>query len=150
MLLIQSKGIDPSTLVNRVIALFLDLPEDPREKLIQQQSEEMVIRLRIQYEREIRDRIREYATEQAAHDRDRAARAAAEKPILEFGALLQQTSQYPQALLALQSMRHEAPCWETILDELGARTGRTWEFTEMWNTAIEWYRRYGSRQHATT
>lgn len=75
---------------------------------------------------------------------------AAEKPILEFGQLLQRTTQYPEAVLALQAMRHEAPCWDIILEELNALSGRTWEWTEMWNTAIEWYRRHGSKAHATT
>jgi hypothetical protein len=142
-LMLQGTGVDPSTLINRIIALFLKLPDDPREKLVQEQSEEIMIRLRIQYEREIRDRIMEQATKQAAQDLDRVAADQRAAELLSFGELLQKTTCWMQIHRALQDGNYDSDYWEIALMEINAADGDKWDSTRLWNNAIEWYNRFG-------
>lgn len=148
-MLLNDSGVDLSAFLTIALPVFLDLPEDPTERLIKLRVRSSAIRVRSTYINELRDRSTELRDRIAEEEEEIAAQQAAEAPFIEFGQLLQKTSQYPQALVALQTMRHEAPCWDIILDELNSMDGRTWEWSEMWNTAIEWYRRYGLKSHAT-
>jgi len=147
-LMLQGKCIDPSTLINQIITLFLNLPEDPREKLVKEQSEEVMIRLRIQYEREIRDRIRESAAQQAVQDLDRAAADKRSAELLHVGELLQRTTCWTQVLRALRDQDSDSEYWEIAVHEVNGMDGDRWESTRLWNTAIDWYARYGKGQHA--
>ncbi len=146
--MLQSKGIDPSTLINRVVTLFLDLPEDPAEKLVRIQSEEIMIRLRIQYEQEIRDRIRESATQQQVQDLERARAEQRIEQLLKFGELLQQNQRRDRVMQALRGQDYEAPVWDNVLEEINRVNGGKWTLETLQSTAIDWWKRYGQATHA--
>ena len=142
-MLITAKGVDPSTLINKFFAGFLDLPDDPRENFIRAKTEEQVIRLRITYEQLIRDRIRQSAAQQAVQDLDRAAADKRSAELLHVGELLQRTTCWTQVLRALQDKDSDSEYWEIAVHEVNGMDGDRWESTRLWNTAIDWYARYG-------
>ena len=147
-MLITAKGVDPSTLINKFFAGFLDLPDDPRENFIRAKTEEQVIRLRITYEQLIRDRIRQSATQQVVQDLDRAAADKRSAELLHVGELLQRTTCWTQVLRALKDQDSDSEYWEIAVHEVNGMDGDRWESTRLWNTAIDWYARYGKGQHA--
>lgn len=147
-LMLQGKCIDPSTLINRIITLFLDLPEDPREKLLLEKSEEVMIRLRIQYEREIRDRIRESATQQQVQDLAKTAADQRSAELLEFGADLRKIPCFPKLLQVLGERNTDSNYLQVALVEFNQINGCRLEDYDLWNTALAWYDKFGKLEQA--
>jgi hypothetical protein len=148
LLLLQMRGMTPTSVLSKVLPGFLELPEDPGELLIKKQTEEVVLRLRSTYEREIRDRIRESTAQQQVQDLERARADQQAQELLKLGNLLQQTQRWDRAREALQCQDYEAPVWENVLDEINRMNGGKWTFDKLQSTAIEWWRRYGQATHA--
>jgi len=148
LLLFQAKGLKLSPFVNNVIAMFLDLPPDPRERILKEKSDEVVLRLRSSYEHELRLRIREYEQQQQVQDLDRAAADKRSAELLHVGELLQRTTCWSQVQRALQDQDSDSEYWEIAVHEVNGMDGDRWDSTRLWNTAIDWYARYGKGQHA--
>lgn len=151
LLLLQGKGINLSTLISKTMLIFLDLPEDPREKIIQDKIKDIAIRLRIQYEEELRARIREFDKQNEVQDLDRAAADQRNGEILNFGDMLQKTTCWPRVQTALQDLDAEAPCWEMATREIqvASGNGKDWDIISVWNMAIDWWKRYGRNSGGT-
>jgi len=148
IMLITAKGVDPSTLINKFFAGFLDLPDDPRDNFIKAKTEEQVIRLRIQYEQLIRDRIREHATQQQVQDLDRARADQRAAELMGLGELLQKTTCWTKIRQALADQDPDSDYWQIALHEVNEMNGDGWDFTRLWNMAISWWTQYGKAQHA--
>jgi hypothetical protein len=65
LLLLNERGLTLSSFIGRTLPAFLDLPVDPREKMIQEDLEKAVLRARSTYELEIRELIKERSTIEA-------------------------------------------------------------------------------------
>jgi len=140
LIMMSDKGIDLSTFLGKSAVAFLDLPEDPTEKLLRENIEKASIRLRIQYMNELRSRIQE---KEQTHLVENLEKAKQKELILELqtvGEMLRRTSCYPKILEALKTMDVDAPCWDTALREINSANGDTYEFPDLWNKAIEWHR----------
>jgi hypothetical protein len=140
--MLSDKGIDLSTFVNKSLATFLDLPEDPNEKLLREKIDNSVIRLRIQYLNEIRDRIQKVEQTHLVEDIEKAKQKELMAELQKMGEKLQQTSCYGKVLEALKTLDPEAHCWDTALQEINAANGDNYTAEELWNKSIEWYRLY--------
>ena len=57
----NARGIELSPWINRAMALYLDVPEDPKDELIKKKTEMVVSTLLLRYEQEVRERIKEHA-----------------------------------------------------------------------------------------
>ena len=140
LLMISDKGIDLSTFVNKALANFLDLPEDPNEKLLREKIDKSVIRLRISYINEIRDRITFSEQTHLVEDIEKAKQKELIAELQKVGEKLQRTSCYNKVLDALKTLDPEAHCWDTALREINNMNGDHFTPEELWNKSIEWYR----------
>lgn len=147
LLLIQAKGVDVSTLINRVMILFAGLPEDPREALIREQSEEIMIRLRISYENEIRARIKKDAAKHQAQDLERARTDQRLADLMSLGDQLKQLSFFDQLERDLMRGDPDTDLWEDAAVIVSTNNPIKYDLGTLWNTAIDWYRQYGRFDH---
>jgi hypothetical protein len=124
------------------MASFLELPDDPTQKLLRENIEHSAIRVRIGYLNEIRSRIIESEQQVAQVDREKTKQKELIAELEKVGESLKKTSCYSKVLVALKTLDPEAPCWDTALQEINATNGDTFTADELWNKAIEWYRLY--------
>jgi hypothetical protein len=151
LLLLQMRGMTPTSILSKILPVLLELPEDPSEALIKKQTEEVVLRLRSTYERELRDRIRDHTAQQELKDLDRAVADQRVREVLSFGDMLQKTTCWPRVQTALQDLDAEAPCWEIATREIQVLSGngKDWDVINVWNMSIDWWKRYGRNGSGT-
>lgn len=147
-LMISSKGIDPSSLINRFFAGFLDLPEDPRDLLIKQKTEEIVIRLRISYEQELKEAMRQEALKDSIKNQEKAVKEAKDIRLMDLGDLLQELNIYPQLERDLMQKDMESDLWDTALALVNSKSGTQYDLGTLWNTSLEWFKVYGMKKKA--
>jgi len=140
--MMEEKGVVMSSFINKAMASFLELPDDPTQKLLRENIEHSAIRVRISYLNEIRSRIIESEQQVAQVDREKAKQKELIAELEKVGESLKKTSCYSKVLVALKTLDPEAPCWDTALQEINATNGDTFTADELWNKAIEWYRLY--------
>jgi hypothetical protein len=139
--LLDEQGIELSAFVNKSLAAFLDLPEDTTQKLLREKMEESAIRTRLSYMNEIRSRIQIAEQSQTKEDIEKAKQKELIDKLEKFGTLLLRTSCYPKIYQSLKNVDSEASCWDVALAEINNMNGNSYTFNEVWNTAIEWYRK---------
>jgi len=137
--LLTEKGVDLSAFVNKALAGFLDLPEDPTEKLLREGVEKVVSYTRLSYINEIRGRLRDGEQTHLDEDLEKAKQKELIKDLERIGVLLQKTSCYPQIIEALSRGDPESSYWDTALCEINNLNGRQYELHELWNQALDWY-----------
>lgn len=142
LLLFEARGLNLSTVVQKIMAGFLDLPDDPREKILTEKIDREVIRLRISYEQEIRDRIRSFDREQRIKENQEAATNQQDQELLEFYRLAKMTSCWSKIKTDLEHKNSDSHYWEIFLREMNEMNGRQWESNDLWNTGISWYQRF--------
>ena len=140
--MMEEKGVVMSSFINKAMASFLELPDDPTQKLLRENIEHSAIRVRISYLNEIRSRIIESEQQVAQVDREKTKQKELIAELEKVGESLKKTSCYSKVLVALKTLDPEAPCWDTALQEFNATNGDTFTADELWNKAIEWYRLY--------
>lgn len=139
--MMTNSGVDLSAFVNKACAVFLDLPEDPTIKLLRENIEKSGIRVRIQYLNQLRDRSYELGVAQSEEDAKKAKQNELTQKLTDLGKKLARTSCYPKIIEALKTMDSEAWCWDVALEEINIMNGDQYEIRELWNLAIEWYRK---------
>ena len=149
VLQMQAKGIDISSFVNRAMALFLEVPEDPREILIKQQTEYVVTQLRATYMHEMNTILKQHNEQQQVQDLERARADQRSAELLSFGELLQKTTCWKQIRRALLDKNHDSNYWDLALDEMNKMDGDRWDGITLWNTAIDWYAKFGKLQRSS-
>lgn len=107
-----------------------------------------MIRLRIQYEREIRDRIRESATQQQAQDLAKTAADQRSAELREFGTDLKKISCFPRFLQDLEERNTDSDYLQIALAEFNRVNGCRLEDYDLWNTALAWYDKFGKIEQA--
>jgi hypothetical protein len=140
-LMLDDKGIDLSAFLHLAMAGFLDVPEDPTVKLLRENMEMTVDRVRAGYLKAVRDRSTELGVAQTEEDIKKVKQNELTQKLTDLGKKLQRTSCYPKILEALKTMDSEAWCWDRALEELNSMNGDQYEIHELWNLAIEWYRK---------
>lgn len=140
--MMEEKGVVMSSFINKAMASFLELPDDPTQKLLRENIEHSAIRVRISYLNEIRSRIMEAEQTHLVEDMEKAKQKELIAELEKVGESLKKTSCYSKVLVALKTLDPEAPCWDTALQEINATNGDTFTADELWNKAIEWYRLY--------
>jgi|GEM_PF-4970623 len=140
-LMLDDKGIDLSAFLHLAMAKFLDVPEDPTMKLLRENMEMTVDRVRAEYLNQVRVRAGEAEQARSEEDTKKAKQNELTRKLTDLGKKLQRTSCYPKILEALKTMDSEAWCWDVALEELNGMNGDHYEIHELWNLAIEWYRK---------
>lgn len=140
--MVIEEGIDLTAFVNRTLALFFDVPEDPRDKLMKEKSQYAVLRLKEKYKREIMGVIKEYSVNSSI------AEAANEKEqdLIRFGEFLKKTSAYPVFELCLKKRDFDDDTLQIVTSEVNRMNGQKYESMDLWNRAVDWYRKYGEVQ----
>jgi len=138
-LLSVSKGLDMSAFVNRCLALLFDVPEDPFDKLIRERSEYFVLQLKENYNREVRELLKEQSSKSLIND----AIKDKENDIVQFGELLKKTTSFKIFKNCLSKQDFDEDIVWTVTSEINKMNGRKYETNELWNKAIDWYRHYG-------
>ena len=123
------------------MASFLELPEDPTLKLLKENLDSAMIRPRLSYMNSIRGRITELGIAQSEEDIKKAKQNELTQKLMDLGKKLQKTSCYPKILEALKDLDSEAWYWDTALREINSMNGDKYGALELWNNAIEWYRK---------
>lgn len=140
--MVIEEGIELSAFVNRTLALFFEVPEDPRDKLLKEKSQYAVLRLKEKYKREIMGVLKEYesktALNQAASDR--------ESELIQFGEYLKKTSAYPVFELCLKKHDFDDDTLRIVTSEVNKMNGQRYDDIELWNRAVAWYQKYGEVQ----
>jgi hypothetical protein len=141
ILLLNERGLTLSSYIAKSLPLFLGLPEDPMEKLIQKDITNMVLRVRSTYINEIRDRSTLFDAEK---EKERQKLV----PLIKIGEKLQRTTCYQDILKALADRDVDAECWPVALDEINNMNGSKLEFYEFWNLSLQWYDVLGKSEKA--
>ena len=139
--LLDEKGVELSAFLNKALPTFLDLPEDPTQKLLREKLEDSMIRVRLSYINEIRTRIQNAEQAQSQEDIEKAKQKELIAQLTEFGSKLQQLSCYDRCVRSLRDVDPEAPCWDRALSEFNNLNGKKYSIGELWETANEWYRK---------
>ena len=133
------EGLNLSAFVNRSLAIFFGVPEDPRDKLIKEKTQYAVLRLKEKYNREIMEVIKDYEASnklnQVVEDR--------ESELIQFGEYLKKTSAYPVFELCLKKRDFDDDTLQIVTSEVNRMNGRKYDSMELWNRAVDWYRKYG-------
>jgi len=134
-----SEGLELTPFVNRCLALFFEVPEDPHDKLIREKSEYFVLRLKQNYEHEVREIIKDHAAQIGLDD----VAKNREQDLIKFGELLQKTSAYPVFKVCLSRHDFDDDTLQIVTSEVNKMNGQKFEMMELWNRAVDWYRKYG-------
>lgn len=135
------EGIEFTAFFNRCLALFFDVPEDPRLKLVKEKSEYAVLRLKEKYQREIFEIVKDHESQISIKDREKAKDAE----LIQFGEYLQKTSAYPIFKNHLVRKDTDDDTLSIITLEMNRMNGRKYSELEIWNTSITWFTKYGAR-----
>ena len=132
------EGIELTAFVNRCLALFFEVPENPHDKLIKEKSQYAVLRLKQKYEREIMGVIKEYESQskmdQAVQER--------EAELIQFGEYLKRTSAYPVFKICLLKHDVDEDTLDIVTSEVNKMNGQRYNATDLWNKAINWFKKY--------
>jgi hypothetical protein len=140
----KEAGIDFTVFFTRCLTEFFDLPPDPRKELINKKADEVVLRLRVQYQNE----MRQLAKQQMVQDPTVTAADLRAAKLLELGEALQELSFFPQLKRDLERKNPEDSLWEDALVLVNSKNGNKYTFSTLWSDAIDWYTRYGKTQCA--
>jgi len=135
ILLLNESGLTLTSFLNRALPIYLDLPEDPRDKLIQEKLDKMVIRLRISYAKEMQAAILESQIENQAD----LELQEQQSELLDLGDLLQKMSTYAQIEKDLKNKEPSDELWEDLAAIVSSKTGRELTSHELWNQALQWW-----------
>jgi len=139
-LLSVSAGISFTPFLNRCLAMFFEVPENPTDKMIREKSEYIVLRLKQNYEREVREILKENASQESVND---AARER-EDELIKFGHQLMKAPSYPAFEKHLKNPDLvDERIMATITSEVNRMNGKKWSDDELWNYAITWWNKYG-------
>lgn len=128
--------------------MFLELPEDPREKLIQKRLDDMVLRLRSTYEREIKEMVRDFSAQQELEIESKNMKEKRDSLLLNLGEILQELNIYPQLERDLMQKDMESDLWDTALALVNSKSGTQYDLGTLWNTSLEWFKVYGMKKKA--
>ena len=146
VLLMQNQGIDISSFLNRAMALFLDLPEDPREKLIREKSEKLVHKLLCSYNTDLKESLAEAQRKEAELHPEKLRELALQKQLFHIGDCLKETSVYGKLLKSLMKKNPDIAPWEIALKEINSSNGNKYSEVELWNLSLDWYKNIGSKK----
>ncbi len=138
-LLAVDEGIEFTAFFNRCLALFFDVPEDPRLNLVKEKSEYSILRLKEKYQKEIIGIIKEHESQSSIRDQN----AAKEAELVQFGDYLQRTTLYPAFRLCLERRDPDDKTLSKVTSEINRMNGNHYQEMELWNRAITWYQKYG-------
>ena len=133
------EGINLTSFVNRALALFFEVPEDPRDKLIREKTKYSVLRLREKYQKEIVSVIKEYESQS---EFDQVSQEK-EEELIQFGNFLKKTTAFPMLKNCLSTRNFNEDTLQIVTSEVNKMNGKEYDTYGLWNKAIEWYRKYG-------
>jgi hypothetical protein len=143
LMMMEDKGVVMSTFINKAMASFLELPDDPNERLLRENINSAAIRVRISYLNEIRDRITKAEMDETQSNAEKAKQKAINQKLMEVGEQLRRTSVYTRIIKALDKLDGEDPIWDTAIEEFNDVNGTDYDFLSLWNLSIAWYKAYG-------
>jgi len=139
VLAMNAKGIEISPWINRAMALFLGVPEDPNDHMIKKKTDVVVSTLLLSYESEIKKRVQEFSKDSDIQDRVKQH----EEELIRFGEYLKKTSAFPVFKLCLKKHDFDDDTLQIVTSEVNRMNGQTYDSMELWNRAVDWYRKYG-------
>ncbi len=142
VLAMNARGISLSSWINRAMALFLGVPEDPEDELIKKKTEIVVSTLLLSYESEMRQKMKEHASKSSIQDAEKAK----EDELVRFGESLKKSPDYPIFKKCLVKKDIENEFLGQITQYINKKTGSEYENIEFWNRAITWFQKYGTVQ----
>ena len=144
--LLLSDGIDLSSFLDRALALYFDVPEDPREALIREKLEAVKLRLRSSYETEMREIIRSQNDQITNEDAEKTRENRKLLDLKTLGENLKSLNFYPKLEKCLRDQSLTEDLWDHWIDAaviLSSKNGKKWDEDMLWNSAIEWWQKYG-------
>lgn len=139
-LMAVSEGIDFTAFFNRCLALFFEVPEDPRQKLVKEKSEYTVLRLKEKYHKEISEIIQDQKAQSCIQDREKSK----DQELIKFGEYLKTSSAYPVLVKCLERKDFDDDTLSIVTMDMNRNNGNHYEPEQVWNMAIDWYRKYGA------
>jgi hypothetical protein len=146
VLLLRTYGLDLSSFVNKALIEFLELPGDPREKLIREKMDDTVLRLRSTYENEMREIMKDYAKNNTSKIAQETRQAEQEKELYSLGENLKSLNFYPKLEKCLKDPDLADDYWDQWVDAaaiISSKNGKKWDENVLWSTALDWWKKYG-------
>ena len=135
-MLLNERGMTLSSFIARTLPIFLDLPEDPRDKLIQDKLSQVVLRARSFYISEMAELMKEHKQE------------LKEDPkileLLNLGDKLVKTSAYPIFKNCLAKREPDMDILSVVTIEINKMNGQKYDELDLWNQSLEWFSKYGA------
>lgn len=139
VLAMNAQGIEISPWINRAMALYLGVPEDPNDHLIKKKTDVVISTLLLSYESEIKKRVQEFTKDSEIQDKIKQQ----ELDLIQFGEYLKKTTAYPVFKVCLANRDFDDDTLEIVTSEVNKMNGRRYEPMDLWNRAVNWYRKYG-------
>ena len=140
ILLLNERGMTLSSFISRSVPMFLDLPEDPREKLIQQDLEETVLRLRSTYENEVKKIV--------AGNSEKTVLEGIQKQkdieLMNLGNLIRTAPSYTRFEKCLKKSDIDDDVLVALTAEINKVSKKQFDPLDVWNLSVSWYRKYGA------
>lgn len=146
VLLLRTYGLDLSSFVNKTLVEFLELPADPREKLVNEKIDSTVLRLRSTYENEMREIMKDYARESASKISEENRQSVIDQELYTLGEHLKTLNFYPKLEKCLKDPGLTEEYWDSWIDAsavISSKTGKQHDENNLWNMALQWWQKYG-------
>jgi len=144
ILMLNDEGWELSTFVRRAAQEYLELPEDPRDKIKEEKLKKMVLRIRSTITQEIQEAIKADETENVIKKTQEDIIKEKESNLIHLGEWIQKRSEYPE--FQRYFIRHDYD--DDILHKVHFAyelecPGRFSHKESFWNALISWYNKYG-------
>lgn len=142
--MINEEGWELTTFVRRAILAYLDLPEDPREKIKEEKLKKMVLCIRSTIIKEIQEVKKADETKNVIKKTQEDINKEKESNLIHLGEWIQKRSEYPK--FQRYFVHHDYD--DDILHEVYLAyehecPGRFSHKESFWNELIDWHNKYG-------
>lgn len=144
--LLQADGIDLTSFVDRALAVYFEVPEDPREALIREKLETVKLRLRSSYEMEMREIIRTQSDQITNEDAEKTREQKKLTELKTLGEYLKGLNFYPKLEKCLRDPDLADDLWDHWIDAaaiISSKNGKKWDENNLWSVALDWWQKYG-------
>jgi hypothetical protein len=136
ILLLNERGMTLSSYIARTLPGFLGIPEDPRDKLIQDELNQVVIRARIYYASEMSELMKEHKQEMKEDPKN--------IELLNLGDKLVKTSGYPIFVKCLAKREPDMDVLSIVTSEVNQVSDKKYSDLDLWNQSLQWFSKYGA------
>ena len=149
-ILLQLKGMTLSGFISKALPAFLKLPDDERDRLLDERMQGVMIQVREDWEKEQQELDLEAEVELTEAQRERAREVKRLAPIIAFGELFTNCSNFAALIKDFVKLDPEPTdrTWAAAVMEINAMSEHEYTISEAWNFGLLWWSKFGKEIHS--